>query len=587
MAFDGILLNCVISELKEKILNGKIDKIHQPEKDEINILVRNKGNNYKLLLSANPNNSRIHLTQINKSNPLSAPMFCMLLRKHLTGGRIINIEQPQFERIAVMHIESKNELGDLSIKKLIIEIMGRHSNIILVDDTNKILDSIKHVSQEMSRVRQVLPGKQYISPPSQGKQNPLVQKFESVLEFIEGSNPSHKPDKIISSGFTGISGVSAREIVFRAIGQKECSLKNLSPEDKNKLASSFINFFEVIKAQNFRPCILKNDQGLPVDIFPVTFYQYSLDYQESFASISEALELFYRERDKSDRIKQRSSSLHRILNNNLERAQNKLGVLLEEMRNAEKAETYKLWGELITANIYNIPKGAKEVQLVNYYDEDGATVTIPIDPKKSPAQNAQIYFKKYNKAKNAIDMVGKQIEETKEEIDYIENQLHNLEKCTDESEIDEIREELIKEGYIKNNDRKRYLQKTPPSKPHHFISSDGFDIFVGKNNAQNDRLTLKTASPEDIWMHTKNIPGSHVIIKTQGRSVPDSTLFEAGMLAAYFSKARLSSNVPVDYCPRKNVKKPNGAKPGMVIYENYNTMYITPSEEEIGKMRKV
>ena len=587
MAFDGILLNCVINELKGKILNGRIDKIHQPEKDEINILIRNKGNNYRLLLSANPNNSRIHLTHINKDNPLSAPMFCMLLRKHLTGGRIIDIEQPNFERIAVIHIKSKDELGDLTVKKLIIEIMGKHSNIILVDEANKILDSIKHVSHEMSRVRQVLPGKQYASPPSQGKQNPLEQEFESVIEFIEGSNCSQKPDKIISSGFTGISRVSAREIVFRAIGHKEYSLKNFLPKDKNKLASSFIEFFEMIKAEKFHPCILKDDEGTPIDVFPVKFYHYPLDYQEDFDSVSEALELFYWERDKRDRIKQRSSSLHRLLNTNLERAQNKLGVLLEEMRNAEKAETYKLWGELITANIYNIPKGAKEVQLVNYYDESGATVAIPMDPKKTPAQNAQIYFKKYNKAKNALDMVGKQIEQTREEIDYLENQLHNLEKCTDESEIDEIREELIKEGYLKNNQRKKRLPKTAPSRPHHFISSDGFDIFVGKNNAQNDRLTLRTASPEDIWMHTKDIPGSHVIIKTQGRNVSDSTLYEGAMLAAYFSKAKSSSNVPVDYCLRKNVKKPKGAKPGMVIYENYNTIYVTPSETEIGKMRKV
>ncbi len=587
MAFDGILLNCVINELEEKILNGRIDKIYQPEKDEIIILIRNKGSNYRLLLSANPNNSRMHLTQISKDNPLSAPMFCMLLRKHLLGGRIINIEQPQFERIAVIHVKNKDELGDLTVKKLIIEIMGRHSNIILVDKTNKILDSIKHVSQEMSRVRQVLPGKQYIFPPSQGKQNPLAQDFGSVLEFIESSNTAQKPDKLISSGFTGISRVSAREIVFRAIGQKECSIKSLSPEEKSKLASSFIDFFEMIKTKNFHPCILKDDQERLIDVFPVLFYHYPLDYQKHFASISEALDLFYRERDKKDRMKQLSSNLFRVLNTNLERAQNKLGVLLEEMRDAEKAETYKLWGELITANIYNIPKGAEEVQLVNYYDENGATVSIPMDPKKSPAQNAQAYFKKYNKAKNAIEMVGKQIKETREEIIYIENQLHNLEKCTDEADIEEIREELIKEGYIKNNSRKKRPPKPTPSKPHHFISSDGFDIFVGKNNAQNDRLTLKTASSEDIWMHTKDVPGSHVIIKTQGRSIPDSTLYEGAMLAAYFSKARTSSNVAVDYCPRKNVKKPRGARPGMVIYENYNTIYVTPSEAEIGKMRKV
>lgn len=587
MAFDGILLSCVINELKDKTLDGRIEKIYQPEKDEIHLSIRCMGNNYRILLSASPNNARIHLTEITKSNPLSAPMFCMLLRKHLMSGRIIDIIQPDFERIAVIHIESKDELGDLTVKRLIIEIMGRHSNIILVDDKGKILDSIKHVSHEISRVREVLPGKQYFFPPSQGKQNPLEQSYDSFLKFIETLDSSQSPDKVISGSFTGISRVSAREIVFRAIGRKECGLKDLSFDEKSKLASSFMDFFDMIKTGKFSPCILKDDQDLPIEVFPVPFYHYSIEYQEAFSSVSQALESYYSERDQIDRIKQRSSNLHKVLNTNLERSQNKLGILMEELRNAENAEAYKLWGELITANLYQIPKGVKEVRLVNYYNESGAIVTIPMDPQKSPNQNAQLYFKKYNKAKKAIEMIGKQIKETRDEINYIESQLDNLEKCTEESEIQEIHEELIKEGYIKASGEKKRPNKVVPSKPHHFISSDGFDIFVGKNNTQNDRLTLKTAEPDDIWMHTKDIPGSHVIIKTQGRRIPESTLYEGAMLAAYFSKGRFSSNVAIDYCPRKNVKKPNGAKPGMVIYEHYNTIYITPSEEEIRKMRKV
>jgi len=587
MAFDGILLNCVVNELKQKILNGRIEKIYQPEKDEINLLIRGKGINHRLLISASANNSRIHLSEINKSNPLSAPMFCMLLRKHLLGGRIIDIEQPDFERIAIVHIECKDELGDLTVKKLIAEVMGRHSNIILTDDNGKILDSIKRINHEISSVREVLPGKQYILPPSQGKQNPLLYDYETFFNFIDNSQILKSPDKLISDSFTGISRVSAREIVFRAIGGKECGIKDLSLAEKHKLSSSFVDFFNLVRKGDFSPRLLKDDHDYPVEVFPFPFYHYSHEHQEVFLSVSQALEVYYKERDQRDRLKQHTSNLRKILNTNLERAQNKLGVLLEELESAEKAETYKLWGELITANLYSIPKGVEEVKLVNYYDPDGSIVEIPMDPQKSPSQNAQFYFKKYNKAKNAVEMISEQIKETKEEINYIESQLDNLYKCTDELEVQEIREELAREGYIKANDGKKHVQKPTPSKPYHFISSDGFDIFVGKNNAQNDRLTLKTAAPEDIWMHVKEIPGSHVIIRTQGRNIPDKTLFEAAMLAAYFSKARSSSNVPVDYCHRKNVKKPNGAKPGMVIYEHYNTIYVTPSEEEIKKMRQV
>jgi predicted ribosome quality control (RQC) complex YloA/Tae2 family protein len=307
---------------------------------------------------------------------------------------------------------------------------------------------------------------------------------------------------------------------------------------------------------------------------------------ERYSSVSEMLEAFYSERDRLERLQQRTSYLSKLLKANLERCQKKLALQLEELQQAKEADKFRLWGELLTANAHSIPKGLKEVTLVNYYDPNGSTITIPLDEKKSPIQNAQEYFKKYSKAKNTLDKVSKQIEESREEIDYLEALLESLEKCTEESDVEEVYQELAEQGYIKKTTKEK-RQAPAPSKPHHFISSDGFDIFVGKNNYQNDRLTLKTAGANDIWLHTKNIPGSHVIIKTGGRPVPENTLVEAALLAAYFSKGRNSSNVPVDYCPRKNVKKPSGAKPGMVIYEGYNTIYVTPSEEKIQSIKKL
>ncbi|NLO81795.1 MAG: fibronectin/fibrinogen-binding protein [Clostridiales bacterium] len=586
MAYDGVLLNCVIAELRDKILNGRIEKIYQPEKDEIHLHIRTRQGSVKLLLSASANHPRIHLIESSKPNPFTPPMFCMLLRKHLLGGRIVDIIQPGFDRIAEIIVENINEMGDLAYKRLIIEIMGRHSNIILVDDACRIIDSIKHVNETISSVRQVLPGKSYESPPSQGKRNPLEQTQQSLASLFKEAPLNKKAEGVIAESFTGVSRATATEIVYRALRDDSLTIQNIDTEKLTALYSSFIGFFEDVSKGQFYPAMLINDDGNPRDIFPFIYTIYPERMQRHYSSVSEMLEMFYSERDKNERMKQRSSHILKVIKTNMERCQKKLAIQLEELQEAKDADKFRLWGELITANLHTIPNGVSEVTVVNYYDPDGKTITIPMDNSKTPVQNAQQYYKKYSKAKNAVEMLKKQVSESREELTYLEGLLDSLDRCTDESDLEEIRLELMEQGYIKKTGRnKKHTQV--PSKPYHFVSSDGFDIYVGKNNHQNDQLTLKTAAHNDIWLHTKNIPGSHVIIKTEGRQVPERTLIEAGMLAAYFSKGRESSRVPVDYCPRKNVKKPNGARPGMVIYERYNTLYVTPSEEEIKKLKQI
>jgi predicted ribosome quality control (RQC) complex YloA/Tae2 family protein len=585
MAFDGVLLNGLLRELKRVLINGRIDRIHQPESDEIHIIIRNHGENHKLLLSASANYPRIHLTKTNKANPIAPPMFCMVLRKHLMGSRLMSINQPGFERILELTFETLSELGDLTEKKLVIEIMGRHSNIILTDNDGKILDSIKHVGSNISRVREVLPGKQYISPPSQGKSDPLIAEQDHIESLFTPSESNARPERILANSFTGISRTTAEEICRKALGEGKPNCHQVSIG--KKIACAFLDFFSYVREGLFQPVILLDEQGKPKDILPFPYGLFPSKLLKHYQSFSLALDDFFEVRDRVERIHQRTSHLQKVIKNNLERASKKLTILHEEMEKAEKAEVYRLYGELITSNIYNIPSGADLVTLNNYYDPDNAAIEVPMDPTKSPAQNAQSYFKLYNKAKTTIEKHSKFIKETEDEIRYLDSLAEHLNMCTEEADIQEIREELAREGYIRRESRKGKPKQDLVSKPHRFVSSDGFEIFVGKNNTQNDYLTLKMAGSNDLWLHTKVIPGSHVIIKTKGQSVPESTLKEAANLAAFYSKGRASSNVPVDYCPKKNVRKPSGAKPGMVIYDQYKTLYITPSEEMVRAMKKL
>jgi len=586
MPIDGVVVRNIIVELNSKILYGRIDKITQPEDDEIIMTVRNAGINYKLLLSSSANYPRVHLTDVNKQSPINAPLFCMVLRKHIQGGKIVKIEQHKLDRIIKIYIENYDELGILSNKILFCEIMGRHSNIVLVQENNNtIIDSIKHITPSMSSFRQILPGLEYSYPPMQDKMNPLHFNVHELENRIMEAPGEMKLEKFISSNIDGISIFAAREICFNAGLNDDSRIRDLHEYQKDKLLKSAMLFINNIVSNNFRPCLYYNGTVL------YDLYCFNLEYLKHMTveekdSISETIEQFFYKKDKFDRLKQKSADIIKIINNNLDRCYKKLAIQQEKLSECSQRDKWKLFGDLIMANLYYLKKGDAKALVTNFYDEELNNIEIPLDITLTPAENAQKYYKKYNKDKNAQLIVEKQKEDNLQEIEYLENQLVNINNCTEDDEIEEIRTELISMGYIKKG-RKTASKKIKQSKPLHFISSEGIDIYVGKNNIQNDYLTMKFAEPYDIWLHTKNIPGSHVIIKAPSKHVDDTTIFEAAQLSAYYSKARNSSNVPVDYTEKKNVKKPSGARPGMVVYYTNKTLFVTPDEEFINKIERV
>jgi len=585
MALDGIAISNIIDELKTKLLGGRVDKIYQPESDEIIISVRSLGKAYKLLITANASHPRLHLTEKNKSNPTQAPLFCMVLRKHLSSGKITNITQPNFERIINIHIESINELGDYSTKKLIVEIMGKHSNIILTDENNIILDSAKHISHEKSSVREVLPGKPYSSPPSD-KINTLLLDEENFKKSIKNKK-TKKLQNLIYESYNGISPSFASEICFRANLDSSDNVSSTSENDLKKLYTEFKNIIEDIKERNFSPEAIYSEKNKLFDFSPMEMRQYGDLKKQSFSSISDLLEFFYTEKDIQYRINQKSQDLKKIINHNIERCVKKKDIQSKTLKEISNRDKLRLYGELITANVYSIPKGANSFTTQNFYDENLSEITIPLDTTLTPSENAQKYFKQYNKEKRTFIALQTQIKQNNEELEYLEGILTSVQTSTDEQDIKEIRQELYEQGLIKKLKRTKGKTKPIKSKPLHYISSDGFNIYVGKNNHQNDTLTLKLAKSNDMWFHTKQIPGSHVIVVSDGKEIPNTTLNEAALLAAFYSKGKNSALVPVDYTQKKFVKKPSKAKPGMVIYETNKTAYITPTEEDVSKIKKV
>ncbi|MCR4693126.1 MAG: NFACT family protein [Firmicutes bacterium] len=574
MAFDTLCVKKIVSELSEKLNGAKIDKIYQPEKDELLLIIRTKTENHRLVLSASSNNPRVHFTEHTKENPISAPMFCMLLRKHIQGGRILDIRQPDYERIIIIDIESRNELGDIVTKHLISEITGRNSNIILCDESYRIIDSAKHIDFLQSAVRQILPGGQYIMPPKQSKIPVLSDEIESaVLDF---SKEGQKCESVIMDAVSGISPLTCREIVFGALKSNAYVISEISKDKQSAILDAVHNFN---KNLTFAPCIIFDPSNKPIDFSAIAISQYGDNYKTVFYnSMSEVIEKFYQERDRRERIKQKSASLTKLLKNNIERCAKKLSILKNTQKEAENKEKYKIYGDLVTANIYKIAKGDKLLTVQNYYAPENPDVKIALKENLSPSENAQRYYKLYSKLKNAEVEVEKQIKSTLSDLEYFESTLALTENLTSEADINAIKSELTDLGYIKRQKCGK-RQKVQPAKPLHFISSDGFDIYVGKNNTQNDYLTLRFANSSDLWFHTKQIHGSHTIIKLGiNKDVPERTVLEAAQLAAFYSKARESSQVPVDYTKIKNVRKPNGAKPGMVIYDSYNTLYVTPKD---------
>ena len=588
MALDGFSISNIIYELKNTIMGGRVDKIYQPEKDEIIIQIRNKGNAYKLLLTANASSPRLNFTTIQKENPINAPLFCMVLRKHLSSGKIVGITQPNFERIVNIQVESINELGDYSIKTLVFEIMGKHSNIILIDDKNNILESIKHISFDKSSVREVLPGRTYTLPPSQDKKSPLDTNFEEFYNIIKNCIPT-KTQQIIYKSYNGISPILASEICNNGNIDPSKNTEELSDNEIKSLYNSFNNIVTLNNKENFKPQIIYNENETVLDFTVFDFNIFNHLDKKYFSSISELLEFFYKSKDLTYRLNQKSQDLKRLISQNIERCAKKKEIQQKTLKDIENRDTLKLYGELITANIYAIKKGMTKVILNNFYSENFEEIEIRLDPNLTPAENAQKYFKKYNKEKRTFIALQDQIKQNDEELLYLESVLSSVNACTDEYDIKEIRTELAEQGFLKRqkNNKNNKQKNNKKAKPLHYISTDGFHIYVGKNNTQNDELTLRFAKPLDMWFHTKDIAGSHVIVVSEGKEIPNSTLNEAANLAAYYSKASNSSLVPVDYTPKKFVKKPNGAKPGMVIYETNKTAYITPNEKLIENLEKI
>ncbi len=579
MAFDGITIANITKELKDKLNGGRIRKIAQPENDELILTIKSAEGNFRLLISASASLPLIYLTENNKPSPLTAPNFCMLLRKHIENGRIVDISQPGLERIIRFDVEHLDELGDLRRKTLVVEIMGKHSNIIFCDENDRIIDSIKHVSLQMSSVREVLPGRTYFIPVTQEKADPLSLTLETFTEFI--TNKSTKLAKAIYTSYTGISPVAANEVVFRSGLDAEMSGNALSEIEVLHLYKIFSYYIEDIKAGNFAPQIVY-DGKTPVEYaaLPMTMYK---DLESiSHESISHILETYYAERNTVTRIRQRSVDLRKIVQTALERSRKKYDLQAKQLKDTEKRDTYRIYGELLTTYGYSAESGAKELEVLNYYTNE--EITIPLDPQLNALENAKKYFDKYSKLKRTYEAVTALLEETGSEVEHLDSISTALDIALSEEDLVEIKEELMEYGYIK----KRHPDGKKPkitSKPFHYISSDGYHMYVGKNNFQNEDLTFKFATGNDWWFHAKGVPGSHVIVKTEGvDDMPDATFEEAGRLAAYYSQSRGNEKVEIDYIQKKHIKKPKGGKPGFVVYYTNYSLII---DSDISKIKQL
>lgn len=572
MPMDGLTIGFAAREIDRALSGGRVDKVAQPEKDTVILTVRAGNANHRLLLCASPNNARCHFTAQTFPNPLEPPMFCMLLRKQLMGGRILSVRQIGGDRIVYIDVDTVDELGDHVLRRLILEVMGRHSNLMLVDGDGRILDAARHVSADMSRVRQVQPGLPYLPPPGQDKLAPDGLTADALLAklAVQGDVPLHKA---LAASVSGLSNPAAKELAFRVLTPGSDRADDLS-----RAAERLVDLLRRLPDMT-DPRVLLDDAGEPADVFAFPYLSQPLERQAACPSVSHALERFFGARDQKDRIAQKSASMVRLLKGQIERCEKKLAQQEEDLAGAAKMEEYRLMGELINANLWQLHKGQTQALLPNFYDEAGGTVAVPLDGQLTPAQNAQRYFKRYQKARSARVMAAEQREKTLAELDYLEGQLLDVGKCVDESELEEIRQELTRTGYIRHGQNRRQQRALPKSKPYRYRSSDGIDILVGKNAAQNDRLT-GAARPDETWLHAKDMPGSHVIIRCEG-DVPARTLKEAATLAAWYSKGQRSSSVPIDYTLRKYVKKPGGAAPGMVIYTHQHTLYMTVVESDV------
>ena len=591
MAFDGITIANIVSELRQALSGGRIYKIAQPESDELLLTVKNNGSQYRLLLSADASLPLVYLTQANKPSPMTAPGFCMLLRKHLQNARIVDITQPGLERILHLELEHLNELGDLCRKKLIIEVMGKHSNIIFCDEKDMIIDSIKHISGMVSSVREVLPGRDYFIPQTQDKQNPLCfcpqYGEEGLIPLTYGNFCDHmrvKPMavyKALYSSYTGISPIMAQEVCYRAGIDADLPANALEETALHTLHDALTAMMGQIVTGSFTPAIVYDGQE-PIEFSSLPLTLYADKRTVSFSSISAVLEQYYAQRSMITRIRQKSADLRRIVQTALERNVKKYDLQTKQMQDTEKKDKYKVYGELINTYGYNITPDSKSMEALNYYTNE--MITIPLDPTLTPLENAQKYFEKYGKLKRTYEALSELTVQVKEEIEHLESILAALDIAMQEEDLVQIKEELIESGYIRRKGGPKKARIT--SRPFHYISSDGFHMYVGKNNFQNDELTFKFATGNDWWFHAKKKAGSHVIVKTEGQELPDRTFEEAARLAAYYSKGREQAKVEIDYIQKKHVKKPAGSKPGFVVYYTNFSMAIDSDISGIQQVMK-
>lgn len=629
MALDGVTLSHLVKELAPQLVGARIDKINQPEKEEIHLLLRNQGQSTRLLLNISATGARLHLTQENKKNPASPPMFCMILRKHLEGGKILSLEQQGLERMVTLRIQNYNEYGDLADLELQLEIMGKHSNLILVDPADqKILDGLKRYSHAVSRHREVLPGRTYIAPPSQGKADPLFEE-EEWRSILYQENLTSKLTDLLVKYFAGISPELAREMIIRAGLEQNIRLEQCGDIDLSRVFQAYYQLGNPKNLSAIEPSLYyqggakghrATSNGLPTAFTFLPFQQYQGLTYDSFATMNETVERFYRLKASNNNLEAKRGSLRKIIQEHTQHLEKKLSIYNETLSNAEKGLTYQRWGELLTANLYRIELGSKEIIVEDYNEETLPQITIPLDPQLSGIDNSQRYYRLYNKAKATLQKTTPLKEAVLHEIAYLESVLLSLEQASTPTELDEVHRELIEQEYLagkhhgarssSHGDGGKNPKNTKPGKgtkggkggkdgkttkgankpeapqPKVYLSSANRPILVGKNNRQNDWLTLKKGRPQDLWLHTKNIPGSHVLIPLEdGEEFPDDvTLEEAAALAIHFSQAKGSTLVPVDYTHVRNIKKPNAAKPGMVIYEKNWSLYLTPDPEIIDRL---
>ena len=576
MAFDGILVANLVHEFNKELLPGRITKIAQPEEDELMLTIKGPHGQKRLSISASASLPLIYLTEKNKQSPMNAPNFCMLLRKHIGNGRLVTIEQPDFERIITFTFEHLNEMGDLSQKKLIVEIMGKHSNIIFTTMEGRIIDSIKHISLSTSSVRQVLPGRDYFIPDTTGKINPLGVSFDDFNAKL--LDKSTECGKALSSSFTGISSVVAESICIVS-GVESCSSYNdLSQDVQNHLYNQFSIYLSHVIQEDFSPRIYFRN-GVPEEFSSLPLINFETFEKRLMESPSLMVETYYGTKSSITRIRQKSANLRQVVGTLVNRNRKKYDLQLKQIRDTENMDKFKIYGELLHAYGYHLEEGSKVLEAENYYDNN-ALVQIPLDPTLTPQENAKKYFDRYNKQKRTAKALTELIQETKDEITYLDSISNALDMAITEDDLVQIHEELVNSGYIRRKQTKK--KEKIRSKPFHYLSSDGYDIYVGKNNLQNDYLTFDFATGNDWWFHAKNAPGSHVILKSKGEEIPPRAFEEAGKVAAYYSTLRGSNRAEIDYIQKKHVKKPKGGKPGFVIYHTNHSMVIDSDISGLG-----